>query len=92
MTLAVDQEFGEIPTDIQLSVRIGLGFFKVLVKGIGVIPVNFDLIEKGKGHVVFAGAKSLDFRVGPGFLLMKLVAGKAQDHESFVLVFLIKLF
>src|SRR5665213_2320942 len=92
MPLTVNQEFREIPADVQLAIWIGLGRFQELIKRIGVVPVDLDFIEEGKGYVVLGGTESFDIGVGSGFLFPELVAGKAQNHESLVLILLIKFF
>ena len=51
--------------------------------------VHFDLVVKRKSDVELAGAELFDLLVRAGFLPAKLVAGKAEDHEALVLIFLI---
>ncbi len=92
MPRTVDEELVEVPADIQLAIRVRLGFFQELVKRMGLVPVDLDLVEKGERDVVFGGTEGLDLLVAAGLLGVELVAGEAQDHETLSLVFLIKLF
>ena len=80
MSIAVDEELGEVPADVRLAVRVGLRFFQELVQGMGIVPVDLDFREEGKGDIVFGTAEGLDLACRARFLAVELVAGKAQNH------------
>src|SRR5580658_9612474 len=46
------------------------------------LPVDLDLREHRKGHVVAAGAEGADFLFIAWLLLAKLIAGEAQYAET----------
>ena len=61
-----------------------------LVKGVGVVPVDFNFGKEVPGGVELFPGELLDFLVAFGLLLAELVAGKPEDAEAFRLVPLVE--
>ena len=95
LALLIDEEFCEIPGDLSshfllLVVEFAV-FAQILVNGVCVGPVHFDLGEHGEPYSVSHGS-SLDFLIGARLLVFELVAGERQNLETLVSILLVDLY
>ena len=81
VALAVDQELGEVPFDLD---AVGQGD----EQRIGLRSVHVDLLEDREGRTEFELAERLDFFDRARSLAEELVAGEIEDGEAFFAVFL----
>lgn len=79
---AVDQEVGEIPVD-DLLVGVCL---EPSVQWVLLRPVDVDLRHHVKGDAVSLLHMGQNFGIGAWFLAAELVAGKAENRESVLLI------
>jgi len=81
--VSADQKFGEIPFDLSTDdARQSLG--QPLEQRMRIWPFDFDLLEQGKANAVINQAAAFDGVGIAGLLAAKLVAGKAQHHETLI--------
>ena len=79
LSISVNQELGEVPTDIGFSVGIGLLGFKYVVQVTGSIPIYLYFREQLEIAIVFASCKFKNFVVVTRLLRSKLIARKAKN-------------
>ena len=92
LAVGADEEFGEVPLD-ELGVEDARGgLFELFEEGVGVVAVDLDALVHGEGDAVVFAAEGGDFVVGAGVLAAELVAGKAEDGEVLVVIFLPEVF
>src|SRR5664279_2940907 len=84
-SLLVHQELGEVPLD-GVAKDSTFFAFKELVQRMCAVTVDLDLREHRKVDAVIGFAKRLDLVVAGGLLVTELVAGKAQDLKSAVVI------
>src|SRR5262249_4616203 len=92
LPIAANEEFGEIPFDRFGAEKTALFIFKVLVKRVRIRPIDVDLGEHWKGHVISGRTEILDLVGIARLLLAELIARKAQHRETASLIFAIELF
>jgi hypothetical protein len=51
-----------------------------------------DLVEEGKGYLVFGSAECLDLLIASRFLSSKVIAGKTENNETLRAILPIELF
>jgi hypothetical protein len=85
-TIPVNQKFGEIPLDRTAAKNSRPFLFQVNIERMGLVAIHVDLGEHREGHPVGEPAELLDFLLSAGFLVLELVAGKAQDGQPALLV------
>src|SRR5580765_60868 len=78
LSVAVDEEFGEVPFDRFGPQQSGLLLLEILVERRGGVAVHVDLREHRERHAVIDLAEGFDLRLGSWLLLAELIAGKAQ--------------
>src|SRR3984957_4512762 len=81
-TLPVDQKLGEIPFDGLATQDSRLLLLEVLVQGMRVRTVDFNLGKHRKRHPIARRAEALDLGLIARLLLAKLVTGKAEHAET----------
>lgn len=87
LTIAVDEELGEVPRDVAaVQLRV---LAHVLVHWHAVWSVDLDLLEKWERDVVL-GNELLDLRSILWLLLAELVAWNSIDFQALVLVLFVK--
>ena len=83
----------EFPGGLGLQSAIFLGgslSLEVLEYGFSIGAVDIGLGHQREGHAVVQAAELSDLVIGAGLLSGELVAREADDHETLVLIFLIK--
>src|ERR1017187_4879841 len=89
-SLLVHEELGEVPLD-GVTEDAALLALEKLVQRMSAVAVHFDFGEQGKVNAIVKLAKRLDVVVVAGLLVAELVAGKAEDFESEVVIFRVNL-
>ena len=57
---------------------------QILEDGMRVLAEDIDFLHQREGHTVVEAAKLGDFLIGAGLLVLELVAGEAEDHQTLV--------
>lgn len=77
----VDKDLLEIPGKPWGVLYVQL-LLQVLIHGVGVGPVDINLVEQIEGGLVLPSCKLLDFCVGARLLAAKLVAWEGEDLQA----------
>src|SRR5260221_8935285 len=91
LSVAIDQEFCEIPLDVPGNRGCRL-FCQVFVKRSLVVSLDGDLSVHRESDAEFCRAECLNFRISTGFLRTEIVGWETYHHQTFVLVFLVQRF
>src|SRR4030095_2644755 len=89
---AIDEELGEVPLDARGAEQARRLALQVLVDGVRVRPVDFDLREHREADTVVRRAEALDLALGARLLMAELVAREAEHDEPLVSELLPELF
>jgi hypothetical protein len=84
-SIAVNEEFGEIPVDSSHAEEAALLLFEESEEWVCVGAIYVNAGKYGEGDVIIPAAECTDFFGCTGFLRAELVTGKAEDDESAIL-------
>src|SRR5579863_9113008 len=90
-SLAIDEKLGEVPVDALQPNKARLGRLQKPVERMRAGAVDVDLREDRKTDAVVALAEFSDLTGGSGLLRAELIAGKAKDLKTAIMVLRIKL-
>jgi len=91
LSIAIDQEFGEIPRDRPGVFGVGRLAGQELIKWVNALALDDDLGEQWEADLVVGAAELLDLVIRSRLLGAELVGREGEDLESLILVLLIDL-
>lgn len=92
LTLAGDEEFGEVPLDAIRAQNARRLLLQQSVEWMRIRTIDVDLVKHRKADPVVLFAESADLVGRPGFLRAELVAREAEHGKAPILVLLVQRF
>lgn len=91
LAIAPNQKLLKIPLYGRIEAAIYFFLGQKLVEGMHVVALDRDFGKHGKRHPILTGTKAVDVCIGPRFLIVETVGGKAKNDQPIFLIFFINL-